>query len=144
MSTRAAGTLVIAHDTGRVLLLRRSDGQGWDQPGGHQDPADDADAAANAVREFEEETGIDAAGLDCRDSFVIRRMPDGRHVTFMPRPPSRADLEYTVFVCTFPSEFVPVLSHEHTGWGWFEPESPPPDTIPGTMLALNVLQQKGY
>ncbi len=144
MSQKAAGTLVLAHNTGRVLLMRRSADQGWDQPGGHLDPADDGDPVANAVREFEEETGADAAGLDCRDSFAIRRLPDGSHVTYMPRPPVRADLEYTVFVCTFPTEFAPTLSHEHTEWGWFDVGAPPEDTIPGTMLALQVLRQKGY
>ena len=38
---RAAGTLVLAENTGRVLLLHRADGEGWSHPGGMVEPTDE-------------------------------------------------------------------------------------------------------
>lgn len=142
MTINAAGTLILAN-TGRVLLLKRADGEGWDQPGGMSEPDDD-DPSTTAIRELDEETGFSAALLDCIDSFTIRRLRDGRLVTYMPRAPERAELEYALFVCTFREEFVPALTSEHTDWGWFEVDEPPEDIHPGTGLALKVLVKKGF
>lgn len=143
MSHKAAGTLLLSRPTGRLLLLERADGQGWDQPGGMEGPEDEGDPAATATREFQEETGLPPVLLDCIDSFVVRVLPTGEYVTYMPRAPLRAQLAYTLFVCTFREEFEPTLSHEHTDWGWFTPEQLPVNLHPGTRVAIQVLQIRG-
>jgi 8-oxo-dGTP pyrophosphatase MutT (NUDIX family) len=140
---KAAGSLILAASTDRVLLLRRADGQGWDQPGGMMEEDED-EPAATACRELDEETGLAPMLVDCLDSFVIRRLADGRHVTYMPRAPERWALEYTVFVCTFREEFEPTLSAEHTASGWFDLEALPEGVHPGTALAIDVLRRKGF
>ncbi|GAB3581984.1 CoA pyrophosphatase [Amycolatopsis endophytica] len=68
--TRAASVLILFGETGHgpdVLLLRRADTLGSHAgqvafPGGGADP-DDADAVATALREAEEETGVDPVGV---------------------------------------------------------------------------------
>jgi 8-oxo-dGTP pyrophosphatase MutT (NUDIX family) len=139
----AAGTLLLAKTTGRLLLLERADGRGWDQPGGMMSDADEGDPSATACREFDEETGLPPVLLDCIDSFVVRVLPGGEYVTYVPRPPLRAELAYTLFVCTFREEFVPTLSDEHTDWGWFTSEKLPENLHPGTRVAIQVLQIRG-
>jgi hypothetical protein len=58
----AAGILVCAADTGRVLLLQRSSAEDhpsaglWELPGGKLEPGEDARGAA--LREWQEETGL--------------------------------------------------------------------------------------
>ncbi|WP_284984290.1 phage portal protein [Arthrobacter sp. efr-133-TYG-118] len=58
-----AGAAVKARDTGRVLMIQRyldpedTAAGRWEFPGGHLDPDEDAQTAA--IREWEEETGLD-------------------------------------------------------------------------------------
>ena len=141
MIFRAAGTLVLAENTSRVLLLQREDGQGWDQPGGAVDPGE-LDPAETATRELEEETGFSPFLLDCFDSFVVRLLPDGRYASGPEGRGVRAKLEYTIFLCTFREEFCPRLSAEHVRWGWFDLRDIPADVHPGTRVALDVLQRR--
>ncbi|MFF5265317.1 NUDIX domain-containing protein [Actinomadura viridis] len=74
----AADALVLA--TGpdgrrRALLVERSDGHGWAVPGGCLDPEETPLAAA--VRELEEETGLDLPGAAWRVT-PVRYVPDPR------------------------------------------------------------------
>lgn len=141
MTIHAAGTLLLAETTGRVLLLERADGQGWDQPGGHVE--DGEDAAEAACRELQEETGLAPVLLDCLFSFRVRRLPGAFYTTVMPRPPTRAELVYEVFVCTFREEFVPELSAEHNDFGWFDVSRLPETAHPGTAVAIRELRERG-
>ena len=53
---------VIMDDKGRILVSRRSDGQGWDLPGGGVDCAQDRDFIETLRREVREETGLSVEG----------------------------------------------------------------------------------
>jgi 8-oxo-dGTP diphosphatase len=48
---------VIRDEVGRVLLIRRGDGDGWSLPGGVMEPGERLDQCL--VREVQEETGLD-------------------------------------------------------------------------------------
>ena len=68
---RAAGIMCVDPD-GRVLLMRRTDGEGWAFPGGHVE--DDETSEQAARREFEEECGVPFKG---NLRFWTRRIRDG-------------------------------------------------------------------
>jgi len=87
---------------GRVLLCRRSDGQGWAFPAGGMEEGEDAEEAA--LRELWEETGYRAGHVG---SIHMRRVKDG--------------VDCTTFLREVDDEFIPHLNHEHTAWGWFSP-----------------------
>jgi 8-oxo-dGTP pyrophosphatase MutT (NUDIX family) len=122
MVRQAAGCLVLAETTGRVLLLCRSDRGDWCQPGGHVEEGEEPHEAA--VRELDEETGFLAVLTDCVASFVIEG----------------PDLVYTIFVVLVREEFVPTLNDEHTAWTWAEVDDVGPHLHPGTAEALRVLR----
>ena len=80
-----AGAAVKASDTGRVLMIQRyldpedAAGGTWEFPGGHLDPGETAQAAA--VREWEEETGLDfPADAKLTATWIT---PDGNYAGFV-------------------------------------------------------------
>ncbi len=124
LNARPTGSLVVADDAGRVLLLRRSrpPGEGlWETPGGFCDAWEQpADAA---VREGREELGVqvilgDFLGMfigsypfqgetfPVLDCFWLARLPEGARLRLDPAESLEA--------------------------GWFEPSTPPPLAF-GTM-----------
>lgn len=106
----AAGLLLIAADTGRVLLAERAEwmaaGGTWSTPGGVIDEGEGP--LAGAVREFEEELGIMLGGPENITYVTEYTTWDHRR-------------SYTVFVCTVDWEFdTSVDGHETTDADWFE------------------------
>ena len=79
---KAAGSLILAASTDRVLLLRRADGQGWDQPGGMMEEDED-EPAATACRELDEETEEFEPTLSAEHTasgwFDLETLPEGVH-----------------------------------------------------------------
>lgn len=118
-NVQAAGTLIFAADTGRVLLLDRTDEGGWCQPGGHREPGESA--WQTAQRELEEETGLAFTGE-----------PAG--VLPIETP---AGWDYAVFVLIVPTEAAPVLNFEHRAYTWADPDDCGPHLHPGTAAALD-------
>ena len=100
--TKAAG-VIARSPSGRVLLCRRTDGEGWAFPGGGQH--DDEDAAQCAWREFYEETGFRLGSVG---RLLMRRVKD--------------NVDYSTFITEVESEFQPRLNHEHSSFGWFDPK----------------------
>ena len=117
MKGPCAGVVVLSGETGRVLLLQRSNGR-WEHPGGHLDPGEGYRDAA--VREMREETGH--SDSMCVSAVGIQTGVRGR--------------DYVSFVGLVPHEFEPTTP-EHVTWGWFEPTEPLPQPLhPGAELAL--------
>jgi 8-oxo-dGTP pyrophosphatase MutT (NUDIX family) len=108
----AAGTLLIAQDTGRVLLAQRSplvDRPGiWSLPGGGVEPGESP--AQGALRELWEEVGWDGP---------VELHPAGT------RRASRGTAIYHSFLGVVPAERDPVLNWESSAGGWFDPEDLP-------------------
>lgn len=94
---RAAGILCIATN-GHVLLLKRTDGQGWAFPGGGLEDEESAEDAAR--REFGEETGAKVKG----DLKLWTRSILGE-----------CDFSTFLYRC---EEFTPVLNEEHSAFQW--------------------------
>lgn len=137
--SRAAGTLLIASDTGRVLLLRRADGQGWSHPGGMADPGEGPEETA--IRELAEETGLLAIFATPVTRLRLGRLADGDVVAGEDGDVLGGPivLVYDLFVVTVPEEFAPTLDGEHTAWTWAEPTDTGPHLHPGADCALRWL-----
>lgn len=100
--TTAAGVLVQARSTKRVLLMLRTDCECWATPGGHLERGESEMAAA--IREFDEETMC--------SSLVVYEAPV-RHGG------------YALFYGEVSHQFRPVLNEEHSRYGWFCPDELP-------------------
>ena len=111
----AAGTLIIAKSTARVLLGLRSRNKGgygcekWSLWGGSLNQNETP--ISGVVREVKEETGIKLTSWKLHPWDVWTN----HQGTFC----------YYTFVSVFEEEFTPCLNHEHSGYGWFEVDSLP-------------------
>lgn len=89
-----AGAAVKAADTGRVLMIQRyldpedPAGGTWEFPGGHLDPGETPEAAA--VREWEEETGLDFP--DDANHVGSWSSPDGTYAGYVYKVPAEASI----------------------------------------------------
>lgn len=97
---RAAG-IIARSPSGRVLLCRRTDGQGWCWPGGHLKDGESIERCA--AREFFEETG--------------RRISVGRLLMRS----AKHGVDFSTFITDVDDEFVPRLNHEHSAFMWADP-----------------------
>lgn len=88
----------------RILLLARSDGQGWAFPGGGIEPGETPEQAAR--REVFEE-------LSYRYDGPLRYS----HVQVW------RDVRFATFTADCPAEFFPVLDYEHTNSLWITPQA---------------------
>lgn len=114
---RAAGILYVA-PTGHVLLVRRTDGQGWAFPGGG---IEDGESAENAARrEFFEETGEEFKGSlilwTRRASPVSAPIPNT--VEGVPSAVGE-EVDFTTFLAKGEA-FVPKLNEEHDAYQWID------------------------
>jgi 8-oxo-dGTP pyrophosphatase MutT (NUDIX family) len=98
---RAAGTLCV-DPNGHVLLVHRTDGQGWSTPGGHIEDGESAQRAAQ--RELEEETKHEEK-LEALLPWT-RRIKDG--------------VDFTTFLVKVPEQFTPRLDGEHDQFRWVD------------------------
>jgi 8-oxo-dGTP pyrophosphatase MutT (NUDIX family) len=93
---QAAG--ILFHQDDHILLLHRTDGQGWAFPGGGVEPGETHEQAAR--REVREEIGLNYEG----PLTPYRVQPFGR-------------VRFTTFLADA-DEFTPVLNDEHDAWRW--------------------------
>lgn len=119
----AAGILLIAQDTGRILLAQRSplvDRPGlWALPGGGVEPGESPHEGA--LRELREEVGWDGP---------VELHPAGT------RPASGGGATYHSFLGVTPVERAPVLNWESSDAGWFDPEGLPSPLHPEAALLI--------
>ena len=116
-----AGILFIYDN--KVLLLRRTDRDEWEGPGGHVEDGESLRDAA--IRECEEETGIE---IDTLERTIAESSGNG--------------IEYTTFF-SYPSEKpVPRLNHEHDRAEWFEVNKLPKGVHPGVRKALQSIMTR--
>lgn len=113
----AAGILIRARSTGRVLFLKRRDCDCWGTPGGHLEQGESL--AAAAIREFREEVG-------------------SRSYTLYEECPIRHG-GYTLFYAEISRQFTPVLNEEHTEFVWACPENPPQPLHAGLLYEMRKL-----
>jgi 8-oxo-dGTP pyrophosphatase MutT (NUDIX family) len=139
---RAAGTLLVAETSGRILLLYRADGEGWATPGGMAEPGETP--AETAQRELDEETGLASIFTDCVVDYQFALLADGTVVeASAERLPADTRLLYDMFVCTVREEFVPTLNAEHRAWRWVRPSEVggPVHLHPGAACAIQRLMK---
>jgi len=110
---RAAGILLQARSTGRVLFLQNTRGV-WETPGGKIERGETP--AQAALRELFEEVGP--------RSFTLHSS----------RATTRSG--YVLYDGEVSRQFTPVLSHEHVGFVWACPEDPPRPLHPGLESVL--------
>lgn len=123
-SVNAVGVWFYAVDTHRYLYLMRDDPKHpdtWGLPGGK---IDSGEALMDAiVRECQEELGSMPA--------YIRLVPLEKFTT------ADGGFSYHTFFCSVPTEFVPQLNHEHTGWAWIASGTWPKPMHPGLWSTVN-------
>ena len=129
-----AGALIIAKDTGRVLMGLRSkaenDGGLWGTPGGHVDTGEDV--MTGLKREVREETGYKGK------VFFIPFPGSGRHIN---KP-----FQFFNHIGVVPNEFTPnpgkKWAWETEKFQWFEINSLPKPLLPA--LAKDIKQCKNF
>lgn len=103
MSDNQAAGVILTRPDGKVLMMQRISGDGWDFPGGKVEPGEQVIACA--VRETFEETGLLLESQSMRPVAVTENA-DG--------------FTFACFAASVP-DFQPVLCpQEHTGYGWFD------------------------
>lgn len=115
----AAGVLFRAHD-GRVLFLKRADGEGWAFPGGGIEDGETAQDAAS--RECFEEIGKKLWD-DPGEPIAVTDTPDGSG-------------QFATFDFKIAEPFDPKLNAEHTDFVWALPEDAPQPLHPGVAKVL--------
>lgn len=111
----AAGLLVFCSDDSTVLLLKNINRNCWEAPGGKQEPSDNLDFTATAIREFEEETSVRLLFLHVVDIIPIVQPP--WHFSLL-----------VAAVDTYDKDRIKadiMLGPEHSEAGWFALETLP-------------------
>jgi 8-oxo-dGTP pyrophosphatase MutT (NUDIX family) len=110
---RAAGILYLSA-AGHVLLVHRTDGQGWAFPGGGIEDGESAEDAAR--REFLEETG---EKLEGSLTLWTRRVQTSPAPVDAPAGTEADGVDFTTFLAKG-AEFEPKLNGEHDAYQWVD------------------------
>lgn len=118
-----SGALIISKDTHRFLLVQKSNGKNhgkWGLVGGTN--LEGESAWQGLTREIQEEIGF---------------MPDFKKTIPLEKFVSQDSLfNFHTYLCIIDKEFIPALSSEHIGWGWFDIAYPPKPVHRGLDLSL--------
>lgn len=105
----------------QYLLVKRSDRDEWEQPGGHLDGNETPAQAAE--RECVEEIGSCPEGIRWTARTTVN--PDGGN--------------YTCLLQDVPAPFDPKLNDEHTDWVWVAPNALPENTHPEVVRTIGLV-----
>jgi 8-oxo-dGTP pyrophosphatase MutT (NUDIX family) len=123
--------VVVANETGEVLLIRRSDNDNWAIPGGAVDLGESvADAA---VRETREESGI-----DCEITGLIGIYSDPKHVILYTSD-GEVRQEFSIVLTARPIGGCPTPSSETTDVRWV-----PADQLAGYQMDRSMRLRVGH
>lgn len=115
---RPESVLVLAYTlTGKVLLLRRADAPDFWQSVTGSLLWEETDPRQAAIREFREETGLEAKAL--QDAGLTNRytiLPRWRHRY---APEVKENTEYVYFLALAAEKVITLNSAEHTEYGWY-------------------------
>lgn len=108
---RAAGLILKAKTTGRVLMLHRVDGMGWSWPGGRIEDGEDAAQCGwhGGWHETFQRTGRRLGDVG---AILMRKVKDD----------GQGLCDYSTFLCPIDEEFPPLLDGEHDAHMWADPE----------------------
>lgn len=126
-----SGALFYAKSTRRVLLLQKSQGKHagtWGLVGGTN--LQNENPWQGLQREIQEEIG------QC--PTVVKSLPLETFVS------NDRVFNFHTYLCVLESEFIPILSVEHCGWGWFNLQHLPKPLHSGLALSMRnkVMQSK--
>ena len=126
-----SGALICARNTHRFLLLQKKTGKHsgkWGLVGGTN--LNGETAWQGLKREIEEELG---SLPDIKKTLPLERFVS-----------SDSCFNFHTYFCVVDAEFVPVLSGEHSAWGWFDLNNLPKPVHKGLDLSLRnkIIQNK--
>lgn len=118
-----SGALVCSRNTQRFLLLQKRNGKHggkWGLVGGTNN--DGESAWQGLQREIQEELGFIPE--------IKKTLPLERFVS------NDSCFKFHTYLCIVENEFIPLLSIEHSAWGWFDLKSLPKPLHKGLELSL--------
>lgn len=126
-----SGALICSQDTNRFLLVQKSHGKHagtWGLVGGTNLVGENP--WQGLQREMEEEIGS--------LPYIKKTLPLEKFVS------NDSIFNFHTYFCVVEKEFIPVLSHEHDAWGWFDLSRLPKPVHRGLDLSLKnkVIQTK--
>lgn len=126
-----SGALICSQDTNRFLLLQKAHGKHagtWGLVGGTNLVGENP--WQGLQREIEEEIGI--------PPYIKKTLPLEKFVS------NDSIFNFHTYFCVVEKEFIPVLSHEHDAWGWFDLSRLPKPVHRGLDLSLKnkIIQTK--
>ena len=114
---KACGFLIIRKKNGRQFLLMKHKDR-WDLPKGHMDPGESEMQCA--LRELQEETGIDADDIDVHSEFRFTTNYLVRKKRFGDSPVNKT---VVIYLATLRHE-VKIVATEHPDFRWFDWDPP--------------------
>lgn len=120
---QCSGAILCAKTTKRILLLQKTEGKHsgrWGLPGGTNNPEETA--WQGLKRELQEELG--------QLPDILKTIPLEKFVS------NDSLFNFHTYFCIVNEEFVPILSEEHQGWGWFTLINLPKPVHKGLELSL--------
>jgi 8-oxo-dGTP pyrophosphatase MutT (NUDIX family) len=126
-----SGALICSQDTNRFLLVQKAHGKHagtWGLVGGTNLVGENP--WQGLQREMEEEIGS--------LPYIKKTLPLEKFVS------NDSIFNFHTYFCVVEKEFIPVLSHEHDAWGWFDLSRLPKPVHRGLDLSLKnkVIQTK--
>ncbi|MBQ9395130.1 MAG: NUDIX hydrolase [Proteobacteria bacterium] len=112
-----ASSWIVNADRSRVLMVYHNIYNSWSWTGGHADG--DEDLAAVALRECQEETGVEHARLVSRDIYSLEVLNVEGHEKRGHYVPSHLHLNMTYLIEASESDSLHICEAENSGVRWF-------------------------